>query len=96
MAALKAGDRVKIIGGTYKKHGAGTYKGPCINGTKMARVAIDNDTRMERNLMLTSIAPLKEQPRTTKTEEIKTVLKEMAAARKQLEELEVKLEKLLI
>ena len=67
--AFKAGDRVKIVAGKYKHHGAGTYKKA--RGTKQAVVAVDGDSQETRNLYLTSI----EKVNATEEEETITITK---------------------
>jgi hypothetical protein len=53
------GDRIDIIGGSYRNRG-GVYLGP--SGRMKARVAVDGDSRAERGLWLTSIAPATPHP----------------------------------
>lgn len=53
MAKYNSGDRINIIGGTYKNTG-GVYLRP--SGRMKAFVAVDGDSRAERGLWLTSIA----------------------------------------
>ena len=51
------GDRVRIVGGTYKKHTYATYLQTC--GTKMCSVRIgDGKNSFIRDLRLTSIVPV--------------------------------------
>jgi hypothetical protein len=53
MAKYNSGDRINIIGGSYKNRG-GVYLRP--SGRMKAFVAVDGDSRAERGLWLTSIA----------------------------------------
>jgi hypothetical protein len=50
---FKAGDKVDIVAGLYKKYKHGTYLRAA--GTKMCAVKVDGDNASERNLRLTSI-----------------------------------------
>jgi hypothetical protein len=56
MASLSEGQRVRIVAGSYKKHGFGTYMGPY--GKVMCCVKVDGDTVQQRHLWLTSIRPM--------------------------------------
>lgn len=53
MAELTEGQRVRIVRGSYKKNGAGTYIEAC--GKVSCRVKVDGDNQQERTLRLSSI-----------------------------------------
>jgi hypothetical protein len=57
----KKGDRVRIVAGKYKKQGYGTYLGTY--GTVMCSIAVQGDSRPQRNLWLTSIKPMPPPPK---------------------------------
>ena len=59
---------MKIVGGTYKKHGYGVYLGKY--GTVMCSVAVEGDSRSHRNIWLTSMKRIKakEEPKKPKSE----------------------------
>jgi hypothetical protein len=52
---------VRIVAGVYKKHGYGTYLGKY--GTVMCSIAVQGDSRPQRNLWLTSIKPMPPLPK---------------------------------
>lgn len=63
--ALRRGDAVSIIRGSYARYKEGVFLGPY--GTKMARVQVNGDCQHERNLRLTSIIKKKIKKKKTRT-----------------------------
>jgi hypothetical protein len=55
MGELAKGQKVRIVGGFYKKYGTGTYIEAC--GRISCRVKVDGDKQAERTLRLSSIQP---------------------------------------
>jgi hypothetical protein len=66
---LKAGDKVDIVGGIYKRYGKGTYV--CAYGKKMCTVQVHGDK--ERNVRLTSIRKV-EEPTTSESSQRQQVV----------------------
>lgn len=98
---LQKGDRVRIIGGSYKKHGTGTFVK--LRGITQAKVEVDGDTRSTRNLWLTSIQKIEMQtPKETTTTttitinkaEYEEVLKQVETLEDEVKQLHLKLKRL--
>ena len=69
MVDYKEGERIAIIGGLYKKNRHGIYLRAY--GTKMACVQVEGDSRRQRNLWLTSLAPINTKKSTKSTNQPK-------------------------
>jgi hypothetical protein len=57
--AFRAGDRVYMVGGIYRRYGEGRYIRPY--GNKMCAIKVHGDTKDERNVRLTSIRKAPEE-----------------------------------
>lgn len=66
------GDRVLMVGGMYKCYKAGTCQDKC--GSKMASVLIDRDK--QRNICLSSIAPMMKKKASDEEEEVVVILRQ--------------------
>ena len=86
--------KINIIAGKYKHHQTGVYLRPY--GTKMACVKVDGDSQQERNLLLTSITPRKEDNDTITVDRIEyeQLLKEMAGLKLTVNKLSTRLNEL--
>jgi hypothetical protein len=60
MGPFYKGQRVRIVHGSYKSNGGGTYIDEC--GKVSCRVNIDNDAAKERTIRLASILPFAPSP----------------------------------
>jgi hypothetical protein len=91
---LKAGDRVYIVGGVYRRYGEGRYIRPY--GNKMCTIKVHGDTKEERNVRLTSIRKAPEAPEVAATsitlskEEYQTLLQDIDDLTRALNVLQLK------
>lgn len=71
---LKAGDRVYIVGGVYRRYEEGRFIRPY--GNKMCTIKVLGDTKEERNVRLTSIRKAPDVTATANNEGSITLSKE--------------------
>lgn len=101
MVMYSKGERVKIIAGTYKTNGMGTFQK--IYGIKMATVSVDGDSRPKRNIWLSSIqkmdgtgstATTNNADVTIKRKDYEKLLADIASLQEALTNLELKVKKM--